>query len=101
MKTGYKLFRKRRDGTYGPLFINKDLRLMPGEWYDAEFHPTKGFAERQGWHIMAKPVAPHLTERNRVWCMVRFSNWKPFTRPVNQGGQWYLAQRMKIVSELV
>jgi hypothetical protein len=24
---GYKLFRKRKDGSYGPLFINRKLRM--------------------------------------------------------------------------
>ena len=29
----YKLFRKRKDGTYGPLFINRKQRIHTGETY--------------------------------------------------------------------
>jgi hypothetical protein len=44
----YKLIRKMKDGSYSPLFINKKSRIPVGEWLEAEYHPTKGFAERQG-----------------------------------------------------
>jgi hypothetical protein len=45
---GYKLFRKRKDGTYGPLFINRSQKILQGETYHAEDHPTKGYAYRPG-----------------------------------------------------
>ena len=46
----WKLFSLKKDGSIGPLFINKKQRLTPGVWYEAEEHKTKGFAFRPGWH---------------------------------------------------
>jgi hypothetical protein len=46
----YKLFRKLKDGSLAPLFINKKTRIPLNKWLDAEPHPTKGFAFRKGWH---------------------------------------------------
>tara|TARA_Y100000310_G_scaffold186813_1_gene186937 strand:- start:430 stop:642 length:213 start_codon:yes stop_codon:yes gene_type:complete len=40
---GYKLFRVRKDGTLGSLFINKKERLPIGKWIKAESYPTKGY----------------------------------------------------------
>ena len=101
---GYKLFRKRKDGTYGPLFINKKQKLLPGGWYTAEDHPTKGYAHRPGWHICASiENAPHLKHDidNRVWCRVQFFGAKKIDRPENQGGFWWLALRMRIINEII
>ena len=97
---GYKLFRKRKDGTYGPLFINRKQRLEIGTQYAAEDHPTKGYAHRPGWHICHEPVAPHLSKKGRVWCVVVF-NWdaKAHTRPESQVGLWYTADYMTILGE--
>lgn len=53
----YKLFRVRKDGTIGPLFINRPLVVVPGQWMEAESHPTKGFALRPGGHCTLVPVA--------------------------------------------
>jgi hypothetical protein len=98
---GYKLFRKRKDGTYGPLFINKRLKLVPGTVYEAEDHPTKGFAHRPGWHVCSKPIAPHLRQGgDRVWCLVDFSRTATIDRPASQGGIWYLGSFMMIIREI-
>lgn len=97
---GYKLFRKRKDGSYGPLFINRKAKLLPFVEYEAEDHPTKGYAHRPGWHICGTPSAPHLSKKNRVWCMVAFSGETPHLRPENQGGLWYTAKNMMIIGEL-
>jgi len=100
---GYKLFRKRKDGTYGPLFINRRQKLVHGEWYHAEDHPTKGYAYRPGWHICSSPAnAPHLKHDidNRVWCRVQFFDAEKIARPENQGGFWWLARRMRIMYEV-
>ena len=97
---GYKLFRKRKDGTYGPLFINRRLRMVEGEWYQAEEHPTKGYAFRPGWHIVGTPNAPHLSERDRIWCRVQFFGAERLQRPAAQGGTWWLAERMRILYEV-
>lgn len=61
---GYKLFRQRKDGTLGPLFINRRQRLTIGETYIAEEHPTKGFAFRPGWHICSEMNARILVRKS-------------------------------------
>lgn len=96
----YKLFRKMKDGSLSPLFINKKKRLLLGEWMCAENHPTKGFVVRKGWHCTLRPVAPHLSEKNRVWAEVEIADYEMYDRPESQGGTWVLAQRMKIIREL-
>ena len=63
MKTGYgyKLFEMDMDGKLYPLFIGKNKETKIGEWIPAENLPTKGFAERPGWHLgMDIPDAPWL-----------------------------------------
>lgn len=97
---GYKLFRKRRDGTLGPLFINKKQVLIAGETYQAEEHRTPGYAFRPGWHICKEPEAPHLSKRGRVWCKVEFTHKQTLNRPESQGGVWYLGHTIKIIEEL-
>lgn len=94
---GYKLFRVRKDGTLGPLFINRKQRLSTGVIYDAEEHPTKGFAFRPGWHICSEQNAPHLSKKNRIWAKVKFSDYTAHKRPESQGGLWYTANKMEIV----
>ena len=97
----WKLLRKRKDETYGPLFIHQRLKMLPRVWYVAEDHPTKGYAHRPGFHCLLKPEAPHLTEKKRVWCEVEIGHYKYFTRPEAQGGRWVLAQQMQILEELI
>lgn len=102
----YKLFKQRKDGSLGPLFINAKLRVPVGKWMVAEDHPTKGFARRPGWHCTVKPIAPHLVMRpkhgpKRVWCKVQVGGKiTPFERPKNQGGSWVLAERLKVLEIL-
>ena len=94
----YKLFRRRKNGTFGSLFINRKAPIKFYSWVQAETHPTKGFAVRTGWHCLAKPKAPHLSTKGRVWCRVQIA--QPITtinRPNHQGGKWYLAHWMRIV----
>lgn len=97
---GYKLFRLRKDGTLGPLFINARLRVPVGKWLTAEDHPTKGFAHRPGWHAALAPVAPHLSTKGRVWCEVELTSTRLYDRPESQGGTWVLAKRLKVVKML-
>lgn len=101
----YKLFRKMKDGQLSPLFINKKSRIPVGVWMDAESHPTKGFAERKGWHCTLSPVAPHLKENPknqtpRVWVEVEVMDYELYNRPESQGGTWVLADRMKVIKEI-
>ena len=96
----YKLFRKRKDGTLGPLFINKTQVITPNVWLPAKAHRTKGFAFRPGWHCCSLPYAPHLKMEGRVWCLVNIQNVRELVRPAAQGGVWYLAKRLKLLKEL-
>ena len=98
--TAYKLFRVRKDGTIGSLFINARARLPLGEWMEAQPYPTPGFAFRPGWHALVKPEAPHLSKKGRAWFEVEVSGFERHTRPVSQGGEWLLAKRMKILGRL-
>lgn len=100
MMIAYKLFRKRKDGTYGPLFINRKLKINTGLWLQAESHPTKGFAVRPGWHCCAEPLAPHLSKKDRVWCVVKINDYIEHQRPESQGGLWFTANNMKVLGEL-
>jgi hypothetical protein len=96
----FKLVRKRKDGTYGSLFIKRRAVLPVGRWMSARNYPTKGFAERPGWHCTLAPHAPHLTMKGRVWVEVELRVYREHQRPSNQGGTWLLAQRMKIIKEV-
>lgn len=99
-RVGFKLLRRRRDGSLGPLFINKHQRLEVGVEYPHECHPTPGYKVRPGWHVLRWPEAPHLSTRNRVWCRVEFTPMAEFQRPPHQGGTWFLGSTMKIVEVL-
>lgn len=96
----YKLIRKLKDGSLSPLFINKKSRLPFNIWMIAESHPTKGFAYRKGWHCTLKPIAPHLSVKNRSWVEVQIEDFEYYQRPESQGGTWVLAQKMKIIREI-
>ena len=124
----YKLFRtlKTRPGELFPLFIGKTQPVAQGKWIAAEFLPTKGFAERPGWHAGVLPTAPHLMKKDgtmpedRVWAEIEMSadiDWQPEadasrTRDIRdrvpeggfyrfktnkmQGGAWMIGGAIKI-----
>jgi hypothetical protein len=71
--------------------------LPTGKWLKGRSYPTPGFKVRPGWHATAKPLAPHLSERGRVWKQVLLRGVTPVQRPEAQGGLWYLAKEMKIL----
>ena len=96
----YKLFRVLKSGEITPLFINKKKRLPLNEWMDAECHPTKGFKVRPYWHCTSEPVAPHLSENGRAWYEIEMEDFEEFQRPANQGGMWYLANKIRIIKEI-
>lgn len=102
MKTvrGFKLVRLRKDGTYGPLFMNRRQRLEPGKWLPAEDHRTKGFKHRPGWHLTKVPVAPHLSTKDRIWIEVEVKDYQEIQKPVHQGGEWILANWMKVIGPM-
>jgi hypothetical protein len=93
----FKLFRVRKDGTLGPLFINCSQRIKPGIWMNAEDHPTTGYAHRPGWHCTPIPAAAHLSLKGRHWFKVEIEGVRTFPRPNNQGGLWYLADRLRVL----
>lgn len=96
---GYKLFRRRKNGTLGPLFINRKQVIPIGQWLQAEDHQTKGYQHRPGWHATLQMRAPHLKKKSdRVWCMVDVGDFSYFNRPDSQGGQWLLAKWMKVIN---
>jgi hypothetical protein len=86
-----------KDSSIAPLFINKKMRMPFGQWMEAEFHPTKGYAPRKGWHCTLEPHAPHLSMKDRYWVKVEVEDYELYQRPESQGGTWVLAQRMKII----
>ena len=98
----YKLLRQLKDGNLYPLFINKTIATPIGKWMEAECHPTKGFAVRKGWHCCFQMCAPHLKKtlangEQRVWVECEVEDFDTYHRPECQGGDWILAQKMKIV----
>jgi hypothetical protein len=98
---GYKLFRRRKNGTLGPLFINRAQVIPVGTWLPAENKPTKGYAVRPGWHACLRPIAPHLKQGNyRVWARVELEGTTLHERPAAQGGTWVLAQRLRVLEIL-
>jgi len=100
MIIAYKLFRLRKDGTLGPLFINRKQRLQLYQTYEAEEHRTKGFAFRPGWHCCAEPLAPHLSKKGRVWVKIRAVDYTVHQRPASQGGLWFTAKFINLLEIL-
>lgn len=105
MTEAYKLMRIRKDGTLGSLFINRSQVIPMGAWLEAEHHPTKGFANRMGWHCTPEPIAPHLklepvSGEHRAWVKVQVRDFTYLDRPASQGGKWILANRIKCLYAL-
>jgi hypothetical protein len=105
MVTAYKLMRQRKDGTLGSLFIDRSTKYRSGIVYHAATYTTDGYSERFGFHAVAKPHAPHLSTKGRVWVKVMLLEdlHCPIIehhRPVHQGGLWYTAPMMEIVEVL-
>jgi hypothetical protein len=97
---GYKLFALKKDGSLGPILINKKQRLEVGVEYPAEEHRTSGFKFRPGWHVCSTQSAPHLKKEGRVWTRVEIGDYIAYPRSENQGGLWYVANRLKILEVL-
>ena len=96
----YKLLKVRKDGTIGPLFINRRQRIPLGVWLKAEDHPTKGYAHRPGWHATSDPIAPHLSKKGRAWFKVELRHAESLKRPASQGSLWWLAEEMKVIGPI-
>jgi hypothetical protein len=93
----YKVMRLRKNGTLGSLFIRRRDVIPIGKWLTAEEYPTKGFAVRKGWHCTFTQNAPHLSMKDRVWVKVEVEDYTTYDRPESQGGQWILANKMKVL----
>lgn len=98
----YKLMHLRKDGTLGPLMIDRTLVVPVGKWVHAKPRRTPGFAYRPGWHAVLNQHAPHLKKRlssgeRRVWCRVKLRDFKFHERPKSHGGLWILAKEMKVI----
>ena len=93
----YKLVRLRKDGTLGPLFINRKARLPVGKWLKAKAVRSRWLTFRPGWHACQSPSAPHMVMTGRVWCKVLLRKARQEQRPPGQGGMWYVAKEMKVV----
>jgi hypothetical protein len=99
----YKLFRVLKSGEITPLFINKKTRLPIDAWMQAEKHhdeSARGFKYRPFWHCTSEPIAPHLSMKNRAWYEIEMEDYQDMQRPKNQGGLWYLANRIKIIKKV-
>ena len=97
---GYKLFEQNAAGELFPLFIDKNTAVPVNEWIPAEYHPTKGFAARGGWHIGADvPDAPWLKSYDgtnigyyksrwksgkRVWAVVEYNDNHDYNKEVSR-----------------
>lgn len=92
----YKLMKLRKNGTLGSLFINRRRVIPLNTWLRAESHPTTGFHVCPGWHVMEKPLAPHLSMKGRVWREVEIKAYKAMPKPKAQGGMWWIAKWMKV-----
>lgn len=90
----YKLCKLRKDGSVGPLFIKKSLRIPFGEWIEAGDHPTNGFAHRPGWHCSWDMTTHLKLTPDRVWVEVEIEDWEEFQW---RKSTWVLAKRVKFV----
>ena len=94
--TAWKLFTLRKDGTIGPLFVNRRQRIPTGLWIDAEAHHPGHLKFRPGWHCAHAKLAPHLVKYGRQWRRVKIMQFDVHKKPKCQGGLWYVAQRMYV-----
>lgn len=96
-KTAYKLFKVRKDGSLGSLFINPKARHKTGVWLKSSTYPTDGFKIRSGWHCLGRPKAPHLSNKGRQWFKIVIKEYQKLERPKSHGSMWFLARKMKIL----
>lgn len=106
---GYKLFRLRKDGTLGTLFVDRSLVIPVDEWMPAKdlsvMAQSLGLKARPGWHATLTPYAPHLklnlaSGEKRVWVNVALRDTTLYDKPESQGGTWVLANELKVLNVL-
>ena len=107
---GFKLFEMDAEGNLFPLFIDKNNKLPMNKWLPAEYHPTKGFAPRGGWHLGADiPDAPWLKgydgtdtgcyksrwkSGKRVWAIVEYDATNDYNEAVSKLKEKCFADRV-------
>ena len=96
----FKLFRIRKEGSIGSLFVEPTARHPIGTWIPAKAHSHKKLKFRKGWHALIHPNAPHLSKKNRAWYIVMVDNYEVIDRPKNHGGKWVIAQKLNIIGRL-
>lgn len=114
-KVGYKLFRLKKlyPEKLFTLFVDTNTPHQLNRWIKSKAIETKKLKFRPGWHILTKPHAPHLMKRDgsmmpeRIWAKVEFldnsndqRNHYIVKRPINQGGDWVIATKIKILHVL-
>lgn len=50
--------------------------------------------------VLLSRVAPHLSVKGRRWFEIEMEEFEEFKRPVSQGGIWYLANKIKILTKV-
>lgn len=102
----WKIFRLRRDGSLGPLFVERDRIIPIGEWLDATLDIIpKGLSTRPGWHC-ASTVPPHIklgrlaSGEVRVLARVEIRDFELHYRPEAQGGLWFTSRWLKVLEVL-
>ena len=105
--TAFKLVRKRKDGSLGPLFVERNRVFDPGIVLFANPFSKipQGLSYRPGFHCCTKPEAPHIKLRlksgeERVWCEVLLADYVKHLRPACFGGMWLVGQVMEIIRVL-
>lgn len=98
----FKLFRVRKDGTIGSLFIGRGQRYPTYDWLKAKNKRKlpKGFVRRAGFHSCALPYAPHLSLKGRQWYYVLIHDIQVHNRPRSQGEKWYTSKYMMVLAPL-
>lgn len=98
--TAYKLFRKRADGTLGPLCVNRGLVIPKGVWLRCEFDcDPRNASYRPGWHARPRPFSDHVqTLPNRVWCLVYLDDAEKVFKSKYEW--WHVAKWMKVIREV-
>lgn len=113
MKKTLKVYRlseyNTETGEIFPLFINKKQPLPLHKWIPAESHPTKGFAERPGFHCGEVPSAYWLMSADGTYKSRRGKKFKRVWTEceIPEGGfylfkenglnrVWLIAQKIKI-----
>jgi hypothetical protein len=89
--TQYKIF-NLKDGQLYPAMVTGAPPIETGKWLDAQPYPTKGLADRFGWHSSPLPMAKQLRgiksglrQPNRVWAEVEVDVTSQITPPSAKG----------------